>query len=91
MESLIDHHPWAGQVSTSLETVLVSLAYYVCVLVTREPNFLELFYDLAAADRPPRFPLMTLLVNNLHRDGPQVPPPRSAKPQWKTMDRVLFS
>ena len=54
-----------------METILVSLSYYICVLITREPSFLDLFYNLASQDHHPRFPLMTLLVNNMHHRGPQ--------------------
>ena len=58
-------------VPVEMETVLVSLSYYICVLITREPSFVDLFYDLATVAQHPRFPLMLLLINNLNDNGPQ--------------------
>ena len=58
-------------VSLKVESILVSLSYHVSILIVREPSFLDLFYNIAAAVNQPRFPLMSLLVNNLHRNGIQ--------------------
>ena len=52
-----------------MESILVSLSYHVSILIVREPSFLDLFYDIATAANQPKFPLMSLLVNNLHKNG----------------------
>lgn len=58
-------------VSAKMETILVSLSYYICVFIVREPSYLDLFYDIATIANEPKFPMMTLLICNLHKCGAQ--------------------
>ena len=58
-------------VSTKIEALLVSISYYVCVFIVREPSYLDLFYDIATIAVEPKFPMMTLLICNLHECGAQ--------------------
>ncbi len=58
-------------VSAKIEALLVSISYYVCVFIVREPSYLDLFYDIATIAVEPKFPLMTLLICNLHKCGAQ--------------------
>lgn len=46
-------------VNVTLESILVSISYYVSVFIVREPSFLSLFYNVATAVNQPKFPLMT--------------------------------
>ena len=58
-------------VSAKFETILVSISYYCCVFIVREPSYLDLFYDVATIAEQPKFPMMTLLICNLHKYGAQ--------------------
>lgn len=58
-------------IPAKIETILVSISYYVCVFIVREPSYLDLFYDIATIADQPKFPMMTLLICNLHKLGAQ--------------------
>lgn len=58
-------------INVKWEATLVSVSWYVCVLMVNEPSHLDQFYDIATVDVEPKFPLMTLLVQNLHKSGSQ--------------------
>ena len=58
-------------ISSPMETILISISYYVCVFVVREPSYIELFYELATVANQPKFPMMTLLIRNLNESGPR--------------------
>lgn len=67
-----EHEKNAGKsIPAKFETILVSISYYVCVFIVREPSYLDLFYDIATHEDRPKFPMMTLLICNLHRGGAQ--------------------
>lgn len=58
-------------IPAKIETILVSISYYVCVFIVREPSYLDLFYNVATSADQPKFPMMTLLICNLHKLGAQ--------------------
>lgn len=58
-------------IPAKIETILVSISYYVCVFIVREPSYIDLFYDVATVSNEPKFPMMTLLICNLHQRGAQ--------------------
>lgn len=58
-------------VNAKFEATLVSVSWYVCVLIMNQPSYLDQYYDVATVDMEPKFPLMTLLIQNLHRSGRQ--------------------
>ena len=60
-----------ANVVPQFETILVSLSYYVCVFLVREPSFLDIFYDIATTVNQPKFPMLTLLMHNLYKNGAQ--------------------
>lgn len=60
-----------ANVSPLFETILVSLSYYICVFIVREPSFLDMFYDIATTVNQPKFPMLTLLMYNLYKNGAQ--------------------
>ena len=58
-------------IPAKIESILVSISYYVCVFIVREPSYIDLFYDIATVTNQPKFPMMTLLICNLHQRGAQ--------------------
>jgi len=56
-------------VPAQFESYLLSVSYYICVFLVREPSFLDVFYDIATIESHPKFPMMTLLTANLYQNG----------------------
>lgn len=54
-----------------LESVLVTLCHYVCVLLAREPAFFGKFYNIATVEKQPGLPLMSILINSLYNNDRQ--------------------